>query len=458
MSKAPLIPPKPRARDEHQLSWREYVRRFRKDIFLAQPKRLYRAWMAEMRLPFFRSFLVNDPEIIKTVLKMRADDFPKSELINASLRNLLGHSVFVTNGDLWKFQRRIIDPAFEGGKLRDNFAPICAVAKEAVLRLKSYDLSQPIEFEKEASLIAADIIFRTLFSIPISDKIASETYEAFRDYQRTQPILNITSVLRLPRLTPMLQSRANKRAARRVRAHLEKLVADRAAQMANGTAPNDLATKIMQLKDPETGKSFTPAEMVDQVAIFFLAGHETSASALAWSLYLLSLDKNAQVKLRKEAQTIEKMKFSDLSKLGFTRDVFRETLRLYAPVPMMVRETTKPERFRDRSVPKGAQIILSSFYMGRHERIWENEHAFDPNRWQKATEKAAERDAYMPFSAGPRVCPGAGFAMIEGVVLLKYLVENFQFDPSGDPPVPVAHLTLRAENGIYLKLRNLGVG
>ncbi|MEM7243405.1 MAG: cytochrome P450 [Pseudomonadota bacterium] len=453
MSADRFIPPKPRARDEHKLSWREYARRFRHDIFLAQPKRLYHAWMAEMRLPFFKSFLVNDPELVREVLNKRPDDFPKSELINASLRNLLGHSVFVTNGDLWKFQRRIIDPAFEGGKVRDNFEPIRDVAQEAVERIKSYDLDQPVEFEREASLIAADIIFRTLFSIPITDRVAAETYEAFRDYQRTQPILNLTSVLRLPKLTPFLQSRANKRAAKKVRAHLERLVADRAKLIAAGKAPDDLATKIMQLPDPETGRCFSPSEMVDQVAIFFLAGHETSASALAWALYLLANDDTAQARVRSEAVALKNFNFAALSKLAFTRDVFRETLRLYAPVPMMVREATKRETFRNRTVPKGSQIVLSSFYLGRHERVWDNPDQFDPDRWQNAKTKQAQRDGYMPFSAGARVCPGAGFAMIEGVVLLKTLIEAFEIIPTDKQPLPVAHLTLRAEEGIYVRLK-----
>ena len=449
-----ITPPKPRSREEAYISWRDYAKRFRHDIFLAQPRRLYRAWMAEMRLPFFRSFMVNDPEVIKTVLKTRPDDFPKSELINASLRNLLGHSVFVTNGDLWKFQRRIIDPAFERGKLRDNFEPIQKVAEAAVERIKSYDLDKPIEFEKEASLIAADIILRTLFSIPITDRIASETYAAFREYQRTQPILNLTSVLRLPKLTPYLQSRANKRAAAQVRQHLEQLVGARQALIEAGKAPDDLATKIMTLADPVTKRRFSPAEMVDQVAIFFLAGHETSASALAWALYLLSLDQAAQAHVRKEAQAIEKLSFSKFSKLSFTRDVFRETLRLYAPVPMMVREATKAEEFRDRPVPKGSQMVLSSFYLGRHERIWDNPHEFDPDRWSWTENKESERAAYMPFSAGPRVCPGAGFAMMEAVILLYYLIKSFEFEKPANTPVPVAHLTLRAKDGIYLNLRN----
>jgi len=109
-----MIPPKPKPRPDKVSLWR-YVRLFRKDILSAQPARLYRAWMAEFRTPFFRSYLLNQPDLVKTVLKARPDDFPKSGRIGEGLRPLLGKSVFLTNGEMWKRQRRIIEPAYEGG-------------------------------------------------------------------------------------------------------------------------------------------------------------------------------------------------------------------------------------------------------------------------------------------------------------------------------------------------------
>jgi len=218
-----------------------------------------------------------------------------------------------------------------------------------------------------------------------------------------------------------------------------------------GDAPDDLATKIMTTADPFTGETFTVAEMVDQVAIFFLAGHETSASALAWTLYLLALNPEWQDAVAQEAETLTQ-NFSSVSKLRKTRDVFREALRLYPPVPMMVRETTCPENFRDRDVTKGAQVVLSPWHLHRHERLWENPDGFDPDRWGTDAGKASARDAYMPFSSGPRVCTGAGFAMIEGVLLLAMIVKEFRFDiVDGKQPEPVAHLTVRAKDGMWLR-------
>ena len=445
-----MIPPKPQPRPDRVSLWR-YLRLFRQDILSAQPARLYRAWMAEFRTPFFRSYLCNDPALIDLVLKERPDDFPKSGRIGEGLRPLLGRSVFVTNGAEWKRQRRIIDPAFEGGRLRDTYPAMLAAGQAAVARLAE----GVQEVEAPMSHAAADVIFRTLFSIPIEHEVAAAVFTQFRAYQRTQPILNLAAFVPLPRWMPRFHARRTRATARAIRALITRLTADRAAAIAAGTAPDDLATKIMTTPDPLTGELFATAEMVDQVAIFFLAGHETSASALAWALYLLARAPQVQDRVAAEAASLpENPAFSDLSKLRFTRDVFREALRLYPPVPMMVRENRCPEVFRERAVAPGAQIVLSPWHLHRHERLWADPDAFDPDRWQTEACRASARVAYMPFSAGPRVCTGAGFAMVEGPLLLALLVRAFRFAPvAGRDPVPVAHLTVRAKDGIWLDLR-----
>ncbi|MBI1219348.1 MAG: cytochrome P450 [Rhodobacteraceae bacterium] len=445
-----MIPPKPTPRPDRVSLWR-YLRLFRQDILSAQPARLYRAWMAEFRTSFFRSYLCNDPALIARVLNERPDDFPKSNRIGEGLRPLLGRSVFVTNGEEWKRQRRIIDPAFEGGRLRDAFPAMLAAGQAAVARLGE----GVQEVEAPMSHAAADVIFRTLFSIPIENAVAAAVFAQFRDYQRTQPILNLAAFLPVPAWVPRFHRRRTKATARAIRGLIARLTDDRAAAIAAGTAPDDLATKIMTTADPQTGERFATAEMVDQVAIFFLAGHETSASALAWALYLLARAPEVQDRVAAEAATLgENVAFSDLSKLKFTRDVFREALRLYPPVPMMVRENRCPEVMRDRPVAPGAQIVLSPWHLHRHERFWADPDAFDPDRWQTEACRASARDAYMPFSAGPRVCTGAGFAMVEGPLLLALLVRAFRFAPvAGREPVPVAHLTVRAKDGIWLDIR-----
>jgi len=444
------LPPKPPARAEKVSLWR-YMRLFRQDILSAQPARLYRAWMAEFRTPFFRSYMMNQPALVDEVLRARPMDFPKSDRVGEGLRPLLGNSVFLTNGETWLRQRRIIDPAFEGGRLRDTFPAIWAAGEASVMRMAQGQ----VEIEEEMSHAAADVIFRTLFSIPIENEIAREVFHQFRAYQRTQPILNAAAFVPMPRWMPRGYKTETKRTARAIRDLITRLTAERMTAITAGTAPDDLATKIMTTADPQTGDRFSTEEMVDQVAIFFLAGHETSASALGWALYLLARYPDWQERLAKEAEAALSggMDFAVLSQLKLTRDVFREALRLYPPVPMMVRETTKAERFRDRDVAKGSQVVLSPWHLHRHERLWDNPDGFDPGRWQTENGKTCMREAYMPFSAGARVCTGAGFAMVEGVLLLAMLVRAYRFEVmEGREPVPVAYLTVRAKDGIWLNV------
>ena len=438
-----MTPPKPEPRAERVSLW-GHLRAFRRDILSAQPARLYRAWMAEFRTPFFRSYLCNDPALVRRVLEERPADFPKSDRVTEGLRPLLGRSVFVTNGEEWLRQRRIIDPAFEGGRLKEAFPAIWAASEAAVARMGTGE----VEVELAASHAAADVIFRTLFSIPIEDRVAQAVFQEFRAYQRSAPILNLGAFLRLPSWVPRLHRGATRRSARVIRGLIAGLTAERAAAIAAGVAPLDLATKIMTTPDPVTGERFGTAEMVDQVAIFFLAGHETSASALGWALYLLATHPEAQARVAAEAEAL-RPEFGVVSSLRFTRDVFREALRLYPRVPMLVRETARAEVFRGREVAKGAQVVISPWHLHRHERIWDRPDEFDPDRWAGEVPQGG----YLPFSRGPRVCPGAGFAMLEGTLMLAHLVRAFRFEAvAGRVPVPVAHLTVRAQDGIWLRV------
>ncbi|MDA8586481.1 cytochrome P450 [Rhodobacteraceae bacterium] len=437
-----MKPPKPGSRVGGVSLWR-YWRLFRKDILSAQPERLYRAKMAEFKTPFFRSFLVNELALVRRVLVERPSDFPKSDRVTRGLRPLLGQSVFVTNGAEWERQRRIINPAFEGGKLPHSFNAMLAAGEAAITRIVPGELN----VEEMASHATADVIFRTLFSIPIDDAVAAETYSAFRAFQREQPVASVGA---LARWMPQGGSLKARRAAKRLRGLIEVMVADRQKTIEAGNAPNDLATKIMTTLDPETGQGFSEAEMVDQVAIFFLAGHETSAALLGWALWCLAAASDWGDQVASEARTfMENPEFSALSSMSVTRNVLRETLRLYPPVPMFVREAQGEERFRDRVVKPGAQVVISPWHLGRHEAYWPDPDAFDPARWKDG--QPTPREAWLPFSTGARVCPGAGFAMAEAAVLLAALMALFRFEVL-DEPVPVAHLTVRSQDGIRLRV------
>lgn len=446
-----MIPPKPPSRPGRLRFW-QYLRAFRRDILSAQPARLYRAWMAEVRTAFFRSYLCNDPALVDRVLGPEAGSFPKSDRVREGLAPLLGRSVFVTNGAEWQRQRRIIDPAFAAGRVL-SMQPAMLAAAEAAARRLAGCKGTVVDIEPLASHAAADVIFRTLFSVPIEDRDAAAIFDAFRDYQRAQPLLNLAAFLPLPGWLPRPHRRATRASAARIRALIRAMTEARATRIAAGSAPDDLATRLMTTPDPETGRTFSADEAVDQVAIFLLAGHETSASALAWALYLLACDGALQDRLAAEAAALDPHRPGALAaQLPLARDVFREALRLYPPVPMMVREASCPVRFRGRDVPAGSQIVVSPWHLHRHERLWDRPDAFDPQRWQTASGRASARVAFLPFSKGARVCPGAGFAMAEGPILLAHLLRDLRLFPADPRPMPVAHLTVRAATGIHLRV------
>ena len=441
------LPPKPHSRPE-KYSFLKYLKAFRQDIISAQPNHLYRAWMAEFRTAFFHSFLINQPALIQLVLQQRPDDFPKSARIATGLYSLLGESVFLTTGSTWQRQRRIVNPAFEGGRLQQAFPAMQAAADAFLAELSP----GTVDVEPLASKLAADVIFRTLFSVPIEDKTASKVFDAFRTYQRQQPVANLAALVPALRWLPFWQNRRVKRSALEIRRLITHLTYMRQDQIAAGRAPQDLATRLLSTQDPETGTRLSLSEMVDQVMIFFLAGHETSAAALSWALYLLARYPHFQDQVAQEASHLTGSDdFAAMRNLSFTRDVFRETLRLYPPVPMMVREVRqRGEVFRGRRVPKNSLIIISPWYVQRHNRIWERPDEFDPLRWQEMPGADCQRQAFLPFSSGPRICPGAGFAMVEGPYLLARIVQNYRLSCRDLPvPQPLAHLTLRARSGIY---------
>ena len=219
----------------------------------------------------------------------------------------------------------------------------------------------------------------------------------------------------------------------------------------------DILSYLVKGVDPKTGYRFSVEELIDQTAFLFLAGHETSASALSWSLYLLAMCPDVQERVMAEAREVvgdRAPEFSDIRHLKFTRNVFREALRLYPPVGFLPREATRNEEIRDKHLEPRDVLLISPWLIHRHRSVWEKPDVFDPDRFETENCKhAVKNHAYFPFSMGPRICTGAGFATQEAVLLLAALIKTFRFDPvPGHVPQPVGRLTIRSENGIRLRL------
>ena len=406
------------------------------------------------------AYSVRDPEIMREVLAERPFDFPKSRLMYNMLAPLTGNSIFVSNGEVWRKQRAMIDRAFEQARLRDVFPKMRDAADALVERMDaSLAEGRPVAVDAETTHVAADIIFRTIFSEPISGETADHLFQAFEEYQGLAYAHGMLSLARLP-LWLMPGRRKARRLALRVRAALAVLLDKRIAALAAGerVPQDDILATLIESVDPDIGKPVSREELLNQIAMLFLAGHETSAAALAWSLYLIAQCPEIQDRLQAEAKSVladNQPQYGDIRQLSLTRDVFREALRLYPPVVIIARDARCPEQMRNRQIAEGSVIFVQIWLLQRNREIWPDADAFDPDRWGCPYAKEAQRQAYLPFSLGPRVCVGAAFAMMEATLVLAMLARRYRFKPLANAadPEPTARLTLRSANGIQLSVK-----
>ena len=403
-------------------------------------------------------FTVRAPELIREILVTRAKDFPKSMLMDDMLRALTGYSIFVSNGKAWERHRRLMDPAFEAARIRAVFPMMLGALDACIQRIEAH-LDGPrgaesLAVDLEMTHYAADVIFRTIFSEPMGLEEARRFFKAFEVFQE---IAYAHGMLKLARIPSMLlgKTRRAKRAAKVIREILAAPIRRRLEAVRRGepTPQDDIMASLMGAATPEEG-GFTDEELLDQIAMLFLAGHETSATAMAWSLYLLANCPHVQERVHEETAAVigpARPAFEHMKRLGLTRDVFREAMRLYPPVAFLARDAGRPEKMMKKHISAGSVIFVSSWLMHRHADHWERPDVFDPDRFETPSGEEGLRCAYLPFSMGPRVCAGATFALQEATLLLAGLAQRFRFLPVlGHTPEPVARLTLRSANGVPL--------
>ena len=415
--------------------------------------------MGEVHLPGVDLYMVNDPVVVKQVLSEQADAFPKSTLLADALRPLLGDSIFTTNGEQWQRQRDMMNPAFGQAKLDVAF-PVMWAATEAMLDRVALaaESGGQHDIEVEMTHVTADIIFRTIFSEPLSGQDAHNVFDAFARFQALAPQLMLPSLYGVRWLVWPWNVWQSRRAAHEIRSLLEKLIQPRheAWQRGDTMEKNDILAALMTSRDSKTGEPFAFVELVDQVAMLFLAGHETSASALTWAAYLLAKAPDVQERVHDEAMQVFGKRPPEqrhMKELTLTRNVFRETLRLFPPVGFMVRESSQTCPMRDKTVAKGASVMISPWLIHRHRERWNEPDAFNPDRFDDEASRESIRHSYLPFGMGSRVCLGAAFALQEATLILASLVRDFQLEAvPGHTPLPVGRLTIRSDNGVRLRI------
>lgn len=420
----------------------------------------YRMKMGHVRLPGMDSYVFNEPEQVKRVLKGEWEKFPKSCLMHRVLEPLLGDSIFTTNGAVWKRQRRLMDIAFGQARLK-QVMPLMAQAVSVMLERFDplAEKSGVLAADVEMTHVTADIIFRTILSRELDGDDALAIFEEFNRYQEASAGMATLVMFHLPVwLSPGLEWFRAKRSAKKIRSFLQEIILQRytAYQQGEADSSSDILGALMEARDPEDGSAFNFKELVDQIAMLFLAGHETSASALSWALYLIAACPDVQQRMADEVRAAvgdSDIEFSDIKSLRTTWNVFRETLRLYPPVGYFSRQAAETHCARDKTIRAGSSILISPWLIQRHRQLWDDPDGFDPDRFEREESKEAIKQAYLPFSQGPRVCIGAAFATQEAILILANLVRRYRFETLPEHvPEAAGRLTVRPVNGVRLRL------
>lgn len=455
---AGFTPPKPEPKPGGLPFWRVLPTWLHDGLAVLSDK-AYRMKMGQFRLPTRHFFMLNDPPLIRRVLVEAADDYPKSDILHFMLKRLMGDSIFTSNGPTWRRQRAMLNPAFEATRVKLVFGQMQAATREMIERLDLVADGSPQPIDIETTHVTADIILRTIFGKSLDRATAEQIFTAFNRFQEIAYSLGMLRVFRVPSFLFVRRNREADRAAREIRGLLEPLIQERLDLVAAGRAPaeRDFLAAMIEARDPESDQPFSFSELYEQVAMLFLAGHETSASALAWTLYLIAGQSDVQERLHDEILSVigpeREPELGDLRALDYLRDVFRESLRLYPPVAFIARSPKKAECMRGKDVKPGSILFISPWMLHRNRDHWDAPDEFDADRFNTDKGIEAARCAYLPFSMGPRVCLGAAFAQQEAALILASLVRRYRFETvPGHAPKPVARLTLRAENGVLLRL------
>ena len=451
-----FIPPMPE-RQSNKLPIVQKWLKARQCLLAAMPEKSYSMKLGHIGMPFGDIYTVCELSLVKRILVTNWDRFPKSRKLQAVLAPLLGNGSIISSGNLWTMQRRMIDPAFAHARLQVVFPLMVAAVETMFERLDKLPDGEVIAVDAESAHVTADTIFRTIFSEPLSGDTARRVFHGFMAFQTHATSSWAIGVAGLPTFLSPATYRA-RAAGRAIRAELEALVRPRFAdwKRTGKSDRQDILTSLLAAEDPETGHVFDFRELVDQIATLFLAGHETTASSLAWALHLSAACPHVQERLHAEAVEVfgdRQPRFTDIKKLRFARDVFRETLRLYPSLPFIPRENQHEEQMRNKTIKAGSTIAVAPWLIHRHRDFWDRPDEFDPDRFTTPKGKNSLRCAYLPFSQGPRVCLGAAFAMQEGVLILASLLRRYRFETGPElTPKPVGRLTLRSEEGIRLKI------
>lgn len=394
---------------------------------------------------FGSSAVVSDPVAIRRVFVENAENYPKDELQLRLLRPRIGDGLLTAAGDAWKHARRTLSPLFTPKRVAAAAAVMRARAERCVDRWLSGSTGAVIALDREMTALTFDILSATMFSNAIGadyDAFEKAMTRYFNTIGRVDPL----DVLGMPDWVPRIGRLVAEPAMAYFEGAVARLIAERGVVIEQdpAAAPDDILTALLRASDPETGVGLTEAEVAANLITFIAAGHETTARALTWTLHLLAHAPAVRAQAEDEASGAGDDPADWLDSLPTIRAALEESMRLFPPAPFLSRVAREDDTLAGVSISANTLVIVAPWLVHRHRRLWEAPDAFMPSRFMPGARETIDRFAYLPFGAGPRICIGARFAMMEAVIALTTILRRVRLDPSeAGEPRPVQRITLR---------------
>ena len=449
VTRQPLVPPSP-PRASETMNVFARIAAIRRNAIETWGQRAYEEDIIQSRFFGRSSFILNTPDAIRHVLVDNYENYTRTPAGIRVLRPLVGEGLLIAEGRAWKHQRRTLAPAFTPRAVTPLLPHMIAATDETIAKLQD-SCGGPVDLREAMQRMTLEIAGRTMFSFEMSRHSAA-LRDFVMEYGERLARPHFLDLL-LPVGWPSPQDFSRARFRKRWTRFVAMLMAQRRAAGKNdGAPPRDLFDLMDAARDPESGESFTDEQLGDQVATMILAGHETTATALFWSLYLLALDPVNQEKLAAEVATATVDGALAIERLKFTRAVVDETMRLYPPASLIARSPASDDTIGGLPVKKHDLVLIAPWLLHRHEKLWSEPNAFIPSRFMPGT-PPPDRFAYLPFGVGARVCIGAHFALVEATLALAKIIGAFRVELLDKEPVmPVAVVTTQPDRSPMFRI------
>ncbi|WP_397399242.1 cytochrome P450 [Phenylobacterium sp.] len=393
-----------------------------------------------------------DPSMLKDILLDKAEAFPKDWMFDRVTKPALGEGLLTAQGEHWRWQRRAAAPGFRPDTVA-AMTPVMVAAAEATLqRWRDRCEGARLDIATEMTGITFQVILDTMLSggdgidVPAAARMIT-------DYLETLGKITPADLMQWPTWTRVALAPRGYRAMVSLKAMVDRMVAARRA----GATRDDLVEMLMQAKDPETGRQMDDVLLRDNLLTFIGAGHETTALALTWSLYLLGAHPPTAARVRAEIAEVageDRITDAHVERLTFTRQVVLEAMRLYPSLPLMSRMCAQDVEAGGLKVTKGTFVFIPIYAIHRHRLLWDQPDVFDPDRFSPERSAGRHRFSYLPFGAGPRVCIGQAFAQTETVAILATLMRGAVLEPDpGHRVRPLMRVSMRPQGGMPMTLR-----